>query len=126
MYPLGSHVDLFWQIPSYAETLDRLCAFGRVIVLDRRGLGASGPAPDGILPNWEVFTEDIGAVLDAAQSTRAAIVSNRDTGQIAMLYAGMHPERVSALVLLNTTARYLAAATIRLVNPQQLLTPWSN
>jgi len=26
-----------------------------------------------------------------------------------MLYAGMHPERVSALVLLNTTARYLEA-----------------
>jgi len=109
MYPLGSHVDLFWQIPSYAETLDRLCAFGRVIVLDRRGLGASGPAPDGTIPNWELFTEDIGAVLDASQSTRAAIVSNRETGQIAMLYAGMHPERVSALVLLNTTARYLEA-----------------
>ncbi len=109
MYPLGSHVDLFWQIPSYAESLDRLCAFSRVIVLDRRGLGASGPAPDGAVPSWEVFTEDIGAVLDASQSTRAAIVSNRDTGQIAMLYAGMHPERVSALVLLNTTARYLEA-----------------
>jgi pimeloyl-ACP methyl ester carboxylesterase len=109
MYPLGSHVDLFWQIPSYAESLDRLCAFSRVIILDRRGLGASGPAPDGAVPIWEVFTEDIGAVLDASQSTRAAIVSNRDTGQIAMLYAGMHPERVSALVLLNTTARYLEA-----------------
>ncbi len=109
IYPLGSHVDLVWQIPSYAETLDRLCAFSRVIILDRRGLGASGPAPDGTIPSWEVFTEDIGAVLDASQSTRAAIVSNRETGQIAMLYAGMHPERVSALVLLNTTARYLAA-----------------
>jgi class 3 adenylate cyclase/pimeloyl-ACP methyl ester carboxylesterase len=109
MYPLGGHVDLFWQIPSYAESVDRLCAFSRVIVLDRRGLGASGPAPVGEVPSWEMFTEDIGAVLDAAQSTRAAIVSNRETGQIAMLYAGMHPERVSALVLLNTTARYLEA-----------------
>jgi class 3 adenylate cyclase/pimeloyl-ACP methyl ester carboxylesterase len=109
MYPLGSHVDLFWQIPSYAETLDRLCAFSRVIILDRRGLGASGPAPDRDVPSWEVFTEDIGAVLDATRSTRAAIVSNRETGQIAMLYAAMHPDRVSALVLLNTTARYLEA-----------------
>ena len=109
MYPLGSHVDLFWQIPSYAESLDRLCAFSRVIILDRRGLGASGLAPARDVPSWEVFTEDIGAVLDASQSTRAAIVSNRETGQIAMLYAGMHPERVSALVLLNTTARYLEA-----------------
>ena len=109
MYPLGSHVDLFWQIPTYAESVDRLSAFSRVIILDRRGLGASGPAPDGAVPNWEVFTEDIDAVLNASQSKRAAIVSNRETGQIAMLYAGMHPERVSALVLLNTTARYLEA-----------------
>ncbi len=48
-------------------------------------------------------------MLDASQSTRAAIVSNRETGQIAMLYASMHPDRVSALVLLNTTARYREA-----------------
>lgn len=109
MYPLGSHVDLFWQIPTYAQSVDRLSAFSRVIILDRRGLGASGPAPDGAVPNWEVFTEDIDAVLNASQSKHAAIVSNRETGQIAMLYAAMHPDRVSALVLLNTTARYLLA-----------------
>jgi class 3 adenylate cyclase/pimeloyl-ACP methyl ester carboxylesterase len=109
MYPLGSHVDLVWQIPPYAEAVDLLCAFSRVIILDRRGSGASGPAPDGAVPSWEVFTEDIAAVLDASQSQRAAIVATRETGQIAILYAGMHPERVSALVLLNTTARYLEA-----------------
>jgi len=109
MYPLGGHVDLVWQIPRYAESLDRLSAFIRVIILDRRGSGASGPAPDGAVPSWEVFTEDIGAVLDASQSKRAAIIANREAGQIAILYAGMHPERVSALVLLNTTARYLEA-----------------
>jgi pimeloyl-ACP methyl ester carboxylesterase/class 3 adenylate cyclase len=109
IYPIGSQVDLYRQIPTYAESLDRLCAFSRVIVLDRRGFGASGPAPVGAVPNWEVFAEDIGAVLDAAQSERAAVVGNRETGQIAMLYAGMHPERVSHLVLLNTTARYLEA-----------------
>jgi class 3 adenylate cyclase len=107
IYPLGSHVDLFWQIPPYAQSVEQLSAFCRVIILDRRGLGASGPAPGGGVPNWEVFAEDIGAVLDASQATQTAIVSNRETGPIAMLYAGMHPERVSALVLLNTTARYL-------------------
>jgi class 3 adenylate cyclase len=107
MYPLGSHVDLVWQIPPYAESVDRLCRFSRVIILDRRGSGASGPAPGGAVPSWEAFTEDIGAVLDASQSERAAIVATRETGQIAILYAGMHPERVSELVLLNTTARYL-------------------
>ena len=67
------------------------------------------PSPGGAVPSWEAFTEDIGAVLDASQSERAAIVATRETGQIAILYAGMHPERVSELVLLNTTARYLEA-----------------
>ena len=67
------------------------------------------PSPGGAVPSWEAFTEDIGAVLDASQSERAAIVATRETGQIAILYAGMHPERVSELVLLNTTARYLGA-----------------
>ena len=109
IYPLGSHVDLFWEMRAGADTVDRLCSFSRVIILDRRGTGASGPAPDGAAPGWEVFTEDISAVLDAAQSSCAAIVANRETGQIAALYAGMHPERISALVLLNTTARYREA-----------------
>jgi len=109
IYPLGGHVDLVWQIPRYAESLDRLRTFCRVIILDHRGLGASGPAPAGAVPSWEVFTEDIGAVLDACQSKHAAIVANREAGHIAILYAGMHPDRVSALVLLNTTARYLEA-----------------
>lgn len=106
---LGSHVDLFWQIPRYAESVERLCTFSRVIIFDRRGTGASGPAPDGAVPSWEVFAEDVGAVLDACQSKRAAIIAYREAGQIAILYAGMHPDRVSALVLFNTTARYLEA-----------------
>ena len=49
IYPLGSHVDLFWEMRAGADTVDRLCSFSRVIILDRRGTGASGPAPDGLL-----------------------------------------------------------------------------
>jgi class 3 adenylate cyclase len=48
-------------------------------------------------------------VLDAAGSTRTAIFATLDGGPIAMLFAAMHPERVSALILLTTTARYLEA-----------------
>lgn len=32
-----------------------------------------------------------------------------DAGPIAMLFAALYPERVTALVLLNVTARYLEA-----------------
>jgi class 3 adenylate cyclase len=42
-------------------------------------------------------------------SKRTAIFATLDGGPIAVLFAAMHPERVSALILLNTTARYLVA-----------------
>lgn len=106
MYALGSQIDLVWQLPRFAASLERLKAFARVLIFDRRGSGASDPAPPGGVPNWELFSEDIGSVMSAAGSERAAVIGFRDTGQMAMLYAAMHPERVSALVLLNTTARY--------------------
>jgi pimeloyl-ACP methyl ester carboxylesterase len=48
-------------------------------------------------------------LLHAVGSTRTAIIGFRETGPIAALYAAMHPELVSALILLNTTARYLEA-----------------
>ena len=37
---LGRHVDLFWPIPRYAESVERLCTFSRVIIFDRRSTGA--------------------------------------------------------------------------------------
>lgn len=107
LYALGSQIDLVWQMPRFATSLQRLASIGRVIIFDRRGSGASDPAPSGTVPKWEVLAEDIGAVLDAVGSKRTAVIGFRETGQIAMLYAAMHPERVSSLVLLNTTARYL-------------------
>jgi class 3 adenylate cyclase len=61
------------------------------------------------MPTWEDWTEDIGAVLDAVGSKRTAILASIDAGPIAILFAAMHPEIVSALVLLNTAARYMKA-----------------
>jgi class 3 adenylate cyclase len=45
------------------------------------------------------------AVLDAVRSERAAIFATIDSGPIAVLFAATHPERVSALTLLTTSAR---------------------
>ena len=109
MYALGGQIDLSWFQSRYASSLERLAAFSRVLVFDRRGSGASDAAPRGTVPNWELFAEDVAAVLEAAGSRRTAIIGSRETGQIAMLYAVMHPEQVSALVLVNSTARFLVA-----------------
>jgi class 3 adenylate cyclase len=108
-YGLGSHVELMWDVPAGAACLAGLATFSRLILFDRRGLGASDGISRTTLPTWEEWTEDITAVLDAVGSTRTAIVASIDAGPIAILFAAMHPELVSALILINTNARYLEA-----------------
>ena len=43
-----SHVEHVWDDPGMAGFLERLCAFARVILMDRRGTGLSDPL-DGAL-----------------------------------------------------------------------------
>ena len=106
---LGGHIDLIWDQPAAQRLFPRLASFSRLIMFDRRGTGASDPVPTGGLPTWEDWTEDIRAVLEAAGSKRAALFASIDCGATAILFTAMHPDRVSALVLHNTTARYMAA-----------------
>lgn len=109
-YGFGSHIDLAWdEATTYPEFFRRLASFGRLIIFDRRGMGASAPVALDALPTWETWAEDLGAVLDAVGSERAALVGCVDAGALAILYAAMHPERVSALILLNSSARYTAS-----------------
>jgi class 3 adenylate cyclase len=106
-YALGAQVDLYWQVPGVIDSMKQLTDFARVIVFDRRGSGASDPLPLNAVPTWEALAEDLTAVLDAAGAQRAAILAPLETGPIAVLFAAIHPERVSHLILYNTTARYL-------------------
>jgi class 3 adenylate cyclase len=106
---LGSHFEHFWDLPVYAQLLGRLADFSRVIVFDRRGTGGSDDLPLAVTPTWEEWAEDVRAVLDAAGSNRTAIVAAGDAGPIAILFAAMNPGRVSALVLFNSSSRYLIA-----------------
>jgi class 3 adenylate cyclase len=108
-YGLGGHVDLFWTDVWSARPLTQLASFSRLILFDRRGTGASDPVARNAMPTWEELTADMEAVLGAVGSKTAAIVATLDTGPIAILFAAMHPERVRALVLRNTTARFLEA-----------------
>jgi class 3 adenylate cyclase len=108
-YAMGGHVDLFWEVPSGAELLRRLLGIRKVILFDRRGSGASDAVPANAIPTWEELAEDLIGVLDAAGSRRTALMAWLESGTIAALFAAMHPERVSHLILVNTTARYLEA-----------------
>jgi pimeloyl-ACP methyl ester carboxylesterase len=107
-YGLGSHIDIGWESPGVPEFWQRMSEICRPIVFDRRGTGGSD-APPGHLATWEEWAEDIGAVLDAVGSTDAVLHAELDAGPSAMLFAALHPERVKALILVNTAARYQAA-----------------
>jgi pimeloyl-ACP methyl ester carboxylesterase len=101
-----SHVDVRWGDPQHAQFLRRLASFSRLILLDPRGCGASDPIPLDPLPTWEDEADDLGAVLDAVGSSQATVFASSDAGPPALFYAATHPERVRALILANTTARY--------------------
>jgi len=108
VYGLGSNVDLIWDQPG-SEMFTQLASFSRLIMFDRRGTGASDPLSRVAPPTWDELTDDVRAVLDAAQSKQAALFASIDAGAIGVLFTAMHPERISALVLYNAVARWTIA-----------------
>jgi class 3 adenylate cyclase/pimeloyl-ACP methyl ester carboxylesterase len=110
LYFVGAnHLDLQWEHPVFAGFLWRLASLGRLITFDRRGIGLSTRTPPGVMPTWEDWADDVEAVLDAAGSERATIFAEAEAGPIALMFAATRPDRVDALILGNTTARFAEA-----------------
>ena len=103
------HIDIAWESPVWAALGERLASFSRLILFDRRGTGASDAVPDTAMPTWEEWADDVRAVIDAAGSDKAVVFAEGDTGPTGLLFTAMQPDRVAALILANTTARYLRA-----------------
>ncbi|HJU01783.1 MAG TPA: adenylate/guanylate cyclase domain-containing protein [Actinomycetes bacterium] len=104
------HVDLQWEDPATALFLRRLASFSRLILFDRRGTGASDPLPEHLPPPWETYAEEVAAVMDATGSDQAALMATTaEAGPMALFFAATRPERTSALILGNASARYVAA-----------------
>ncbi|HEX6680006.1 MAG TPA: adenylate/guanylate cyclase domain-containing protein [Gaiellaceae bacterium] len=98
-----SHLELDWEEPRYAQFLGRLASFSRLIMFDKRGTGLSD-RPGG-LPDLETRMDDVRAVMDAADSERAALFGYSEGGPMACLFAATYPHRTTALVLYGTYAR---------------------
>jgi pimeloyl-ACP methyl ester carboxylesterase len=105
----GECIGARWEYPAYVGFLRGLGSFGRLIMFDRRGYGASDAASDETLPYWEQWADDTRAVLAAVGSERAAIFGTADAGLAAMFFAATWPARTQALILAHTTARFRAA-----------------
>jgi class 3 adenylate cyclase len=92
-------MDSAWDEPAYCQFLGRLGAFSRVILWDKRGTGLSDRVPPDRLPTVEERMEDLTAVLDAAESERAAIVGLSEGAPMSVMFAATYPDRASHLVL---------------------------
>lgn len=96
-----SHVELFWELPVNQYLLKRLSSFARVIVFDKRGQGLSDRVAEQTI-NERV--EDLCAVMEAVRSPRATIYGWSEGGQMSLMFAAFHPQRVSGLVLYGAFA----------------------
>jgi class 3 adenylate cyclase len=101
-------IDLIWEAPECTRFLERLASFSRLILFDPAGFGGSDPADlrSGIV---ERFAHDALVVLDDLGSERAAVVGVCEIASAGVVLAATHPDRISALVVINGQARYLRA-----------------
>ena len=89
------NVDSIWEFRPYAEWFRGLAAFSRLILHDRRGMGAS--SRDVAPPNLETRVADLVAVLDAVGSERPVLGGAYEGGAPNVLFAATFPERTHSL-----------------------------
>ena len=122
VFEWAGNLDLSWDDPRIERFLRRFGEYGRLIQVDIRGSGLSDPVDR--LPPLEDWVEDIQAVLAAVGSEQVALVGHGHAGQLCMMFAAMHPDRVSALVTLNSFARLRQAHDYPWGHSPPRRTPW--
>jgi pimeloyl-ACP methyl ester carboxylesterase len=94
-----------WEQPIFVDFVDRMKAFSRLILFDKRGTGLSDRPRD--LPTLETRMDDIRAVLDAVGSARAVLFGLGDASPLSVLFAATYPERTAGLILMNASPRFV-------------------
>jgi class 3 adenylate cyclase/pimeloyl-ACP methyl ester carboxylesterase len=102
-----SHLELGWNVRSWAQFYERLASFSRLIVFDKRGTGMSDRVAG--VPTIETRMDDVRAVMDAVGSDRAAILGLSEGGPMSVVFAATYPERLWALLLCGALIRSLWA-----------------
>jgi pimeloyl-ACP methyl ester carboxylesterase len=90
-----THLEVYWEEPSFRRFAQRLAAFTRLILFDKRGMGLSDRTTLGTL---EQRMDDVRAVLDAVGSEHAVLMGISEGAPLSLLFAASHPERTQALV----------------------------
>ncbi len=102
----SASVELIWDEPSFSRFISRLASFSRLITFDPRGFGSSGRLSVDDVPALQAWKDDLGTVMDAVGSERAAFLSWGESAGATMFFAATYPERTVSLVLVNAYARY--------------------
>jgi class 3 adenylate cyclase len=94
----SSNTENEWRDPVLAGILRRLGAVGRVVHLDRRGMGLSDRMEPGITPTIEQRVDDMRAVLDAIGSERVVLIGLAHATALCSVFAATYPERTAGLI----------------------------
>ena len=86
--------------------IDALSVDRPVIVWDQRGHGSSDAPDDMERYSEQISVADMAAILDAAGAERAALGGMSLGGYLSLAFHLVHPQRVAALVLVDTGPGY--------------------
>jgi pimeloyl-ACP methyl ester carboxylesterase len=107
---------------AFRRVIDRLDTEFRILAMDTRGLGWSGPAPDGDYRKARL-AEDAVALLDALDIDRACLAGH-DWGAWVGFHAVLeHPERFCGFVAAGAAHPWPSAATTLRESPRFLYQP---
>lgn len=90
----GNHLSWWQQVPAFAQEFT-------CITFDHRGHGSTRDLPDD--PGAAAYAHDLAGLLDHLGIRQVAIIGQSMGGWTAVGLAEAYPERVSALVLTNST-----------------------
>lgn len=111
----GDHT--MWSRAGYIDALPGY----RHLMFDHRGHGRSGAPADTDGYSMDRMVDDVVAALDDARVERAAMVGYSQGARVGLSLAGQHPDRLSALVALDSVpshdseAEELTAAAARVM-----------
>jgi class 3 adenylate cyclase len=100
------HIEVSWEYPPAASFYQRMAAFSRLIIFDRRGTGLSDP----IVGTFDIEdrSADLRAVIDTLALERPALLGSSEGGMTCTHFAALNPERIAALVLFASTVSTIA------------------
>jgi pimeloyl-ACP methyl ester carboxylesterase len=88
----------------YLSVVEGLAARRRLVLCERRGSGLSDPVTH--VPTLDERVADLRAAIDAAGVDKLVLVGSGEAGPMVIRFAADYPERVTALALVSTGARF--------------------